>query len=87
MIKSIRIHHTSDGGTLEIGVSAKTFVEVNGVRVALSTLLELAQNAGAMVEIGNRGGTLTFTPHRCPEPEPVAPPKPARKSVKETPET
>lgn len=68
MIKSIRIHNTSDGGTMDIGASDKSVIEVNGVRLSLAKLVELGQNAGAMVEIGNRGGTLTFTPHRCPEP-------------------
>ncbi len=76
MIKSVRIHHTSDGGTMDVGASDNSVIEVNGAKLALTTLVELAMNAGAVAEIGNNGGTVTFKAHRCPEP--IAPPRPTR---------
>lgn len=79
MIKSVRIHHTSDGGTLDIGASDNTLIEVNGVKLALSALIELAQNAGAVAEVSIDSGAVTFKAHRCPEPEQKPDPKPARK--------
>lgn len=82
MIKSVRIHHTSDGGTLDIGASEKSVIEINGHRFPVASLLwlrELAE-AGTMVKLESVGPMISFTPHKCPEPEA---PKPARKKVAE----
>lgn len=80
MIKSIRIHNTSDGGMLDIGASDRTVIEVNGRRFPLASLLwlrELAES-GTMVKLESVGPMISFTPHKCPEPEA---PKPARKKA------
>lgn len=65
MIKSMRIHHTSDGGTFDIGVSEKTVIEVGGTRVSLAVLLQVS----GLVEIGTVGGELRFAPHECQMPD------------------
>ena len=73
MIKSIRIHHTSDGGSLEIGASDKSVIEVNGQKFALSMLATLAdpKNAGATFAITTVGGVVGIESHACPLPAPV----------------
>lgn len=82
MIKSVRIHHTSDGGTLDIGVSDKTVIEVDGVRVSLAALIQV----GGLVDVDRRGGELNFIPHLCQKPVPdenLAPKRGRRKDAAE----
>ena len=76
MIRSIRIHHTSDGGTLEIGASEKTIIEVNGVKINVLEIVQLAQLK--LAEVIPVDGLVTVVSHRCPEPQPVETVEPAK---------
>lgn len=85
MIRHMRIHNTSDGGQLDVGVSDKSVIEFNGLRFPLASLVwlrELAE-AGTMVKLESVGPMISFTPHKCPEQKPVSEPasKPARKKA------
>lgn len=81
MIRHIRVHNTSDGGMLEIGVSDKTFIELNGVRISLFDIIQLSQLS--LAEVTKVGQMTTVLSHRCPEPEAKAEPRPARKRAAE----
>lgn len=71
MIRQIRVHHCNDGGMLEIGVSDKTVIEFNGVKFALSSLLELRAHAesGHVLDTETVGPHVSFSVHACPEPD------------------
>lgn len=71
MIRHMRIHNTSDGGQLDVGVSDKSVIEFNGLRFPLASLVwlrELAE-AGTMVKLESVGPMISFAPHKCPEPK------------------
>lgn len=67
MIRHIRIHNTSDGGTLDIGASAKTIIEVNGAKISLLDIIQLSMLS--LAEVVKVDGLTTVISHRCPESE------------------
>lgn len=81
MIKSVRIHHTSDGGTLDIGASDKSVIEFGGMKFSLESLSALRAHAesGDVIKVETVGPMVSFSRHACPEPEQKPDPKPARK--------
>ena len=68
MTRSIRLHHCSDGGSMEIGTSEKTVIEVGGQKFALSMLATLAdpKNVGQTFTIATTDGVVGIEAHACP---------------------